>query len=302
MRPTNSTDRPKAILIAGPTASGKSELAAGLARRYGGVVINADSMQVYRGLPILTAQPGAAMMASVQHQLFGHVAPDRAYSVAQWLSDVEEAVSQVREQGAVPIFVGGTGLYFRALERGLSHIPQPQPDIRRYWRERASEGGPTLHLELAKRDPAAAASISPGDTQRIVRSLEVFDSTGKPISHFRDDAGRLPAIAEDAQRVVLQVPAAELRQRIDARFDRMLAVGALAEVKSMASLGLNPGLPAMKAIGVPQLLCYLSGSLSLADAVEAAKTATRQYAKRQRTWFRNQLDEHWLRAAPDDLP
>jgi tRNA dimethylallyltransferase len=302
MRPEDSTKRPTAILIAGPTASGKSELAERLARRYGGVVVNADSMQVYRGLTVLTAQPDAAMRAAVQHSLFGHVPPERAYSVGQWLTDAKATAKQVARQDDIPVFVGGTGLYFRALERGLSPIPEPDPEIRRYWRGRAMEGGPALHRELARRDPESAACIAPGDTQRIVRSLEIFDSTGRPISQFRHIAGEsLPALAE-AQRLVIQVPADRLRQRIDERFDRMMDSGALAEVQALALLGLDPTLPAMKAIGVPQLLKYLGGSSSLADAVEAAKTATRQFAKRQRTWFRNQLDDRWTPIATDDLP
>jgi tRNA dimethylallyltransferase len=302
MRSKNPASRPTAILIAGPTASGKSELAARLAQRYGGVVINADSMQVYRGLPILTAQPDDALRASTQHLLYGHVPPERAYSVAQWLNDVDAILKQIARHDEVPVFVGGTGLYFRALEMGLSPIPEPNPEIRRYWRDRAMEGGPALHLELERRDPKSAARIAPGDTQRIVRSLEVFDSTGKSISSFRSIAGKASPVLYDAQRMVLHVPTDVLAQRIDARFNHMMAEGALAEVQAIASLDLDPRLPAMKAIGVPQLLKYLGGEMSLTDAIEAAKIATRRFAKRQRTWFRNQLDERWPWIMPDNLP
>lgn len=289
-----------AILIAGPTASGKSRLALMLAERIGARIVNADSMQVYAMLERVTARPDRAALDRAPHHLYGHVDPARAYSTGAWLRDVAALVEQFGADNARFIFVGGTGLYFRALEGGLSDMPDIPHSVRRRWRERlVREGGAVLHDELAARDPASAARLAPADGQRIVRALEVFEHTGRSIGDWQ--ARRAPAIVDPgtARRLVLDVDRAALTRRIERRFDDMMASGALDEVRALVARGLDPNLPAMKAIGVPELSAALAGETTLEDAVSRAKTATRRYAKRQATWFRNQLDSSWTKIAPD---
>ncbi len=288
-------ERPDAILIAGPTASGKSALAIALAQQSGGVVVNADSMQVYDVLSILTARPGASDLAACEHRLYGHVPPSQAYSVAQWLEAASACLFDLVAQGRTAIFVGGTGLYFTALTQGLSSMPAPAPEIRAAWRARAMTDPQALHGELARRDGEGAGRISPSDTQRLVRALEIFDSTGLPIGHFqREGARTAPLAGLKVERRLLMPARVRLHARISARFDAMLEAGAADEVRALLALDLSPDLPAMKAIGVPQLAAWLRGEVRLEDAAEAAKTASRQYAKRQMTWFRNQFGEDWV--------
>ncbi|MEP5359858.1 MAG: tRNA (adenosine(37)-N6)-dimethylallyltransferase MiaA [Nitratireductor sp.] len=289
-----------AILIAGPTASGKSRLALMLAERSGGRIVNADSMQVYATLERITARPDRAALDRAPHHLYGHVDPARAYSTGAWLRDVAALVEQFGADNARFIFVGGTGLYFRALEGGLSDMPDIPHSVRRGWRDRlAREGSEALHRDLDARDPASAARLAPADGQRIVRALEVFEHTGRSIGDWQ--ARRAPAIVNPgtARRLVLDVDRAALTRRIERRFDDMMASGALDEVRALVARGLDPNLPAMKAIGVPELSATLAGETTLEDAVSRAKTATRRYAKRQATWFRNQLDSSWTKIAPD---
>lgn len=288
------SEGPGAVLIAGATATGKSALALRIARERNGVIINTDSMQVYDVLRILSARPDKQARESVRHLLYGHVSPARAYSVADWLADVKTALRKVTEAGQIPVFVGGTGLYFNALVEGLSQIPQPDPSIRKRWREVAKTEPDSLHAALKKRDPSGASNLHPSDTQRIARALEVFDSTGVPLSHWTQNtpkAGLLDGWM--TERIVMQLPREELHRRINTRFDLMLKEGALDEVARLAEMDLAPNLPAMKAIGVPQLLAYLRGEQSLEDAGEKAKAASRQYAKRQMTWFRSQFGTEW---------
>lgn len=296
-------ERPDAILIAGPTASGKSALAIALARESGGVIVNADSMQVYGVLSILTARPKEADMAACEHRLYGHVPPSRAYSVAQWLDEASRTLRDLAAQERTAIFVGGTGLYFTALTQGLSSMPEPAPAIRAAWRARALEEPQSLHDELARRDREGAARLNPSDIQRLVRALEIYDSTGLPIGHFqREGARNAPLAGLTVERRLLVPPRERLHARIAERFDAMLEAGAEGEVRSMLALNLPPDLPAMKAIGVPQLAAWLGGETSLEHAAEAAKAASRQYAKRQMTWFRNQFGEDWVVADPEDDP
>lgn len=295
-------DRPEAILIAGPTASGKSALAIELAREHAGVVINADSMQVYDGLKILTARPDPDSCHGVEHYLFGHVSPERAYSVAEWLSDVNRLIRGLRERNVLPVFAGGTGLYFKALTEGLAQIPEPSPEARARWREFGAADPARLHDELASRDPAGASRLAPGDTQRIVRALEVVDTTGKPISYWQQRPVIQPVFKAPGKqrRLVLEVTPSSLRGRIDSRFDSMVEAGAIEEVRKLWKRDLSPGLPAMKAIGVPQFIQYLKCEIPLDRAIDAAKAATRQYAKRQRTWFRHQMGAEWVRLPASD--
>ena len=287
-----------ATLIAGPTASGKSALAMTLARETGGVIVNADSMQVYSGLRVLTARPGVKDEAEIPHLLFGHVDPAASYSTGRYMRDVSALVAGDAFAGRKAIFVGGTGLYFRALIQGLSEIPEVPDRIRQKWRAAAKdEGAATLHRLLAERDPAAAAAIHEADAQRIVRALEVVEASGKPISHWQKAAGRPVVEASSARLLVIEPDREELAERISRRFDAMLGEGALAEARAIGARGLDPALPAMKAIGLRELLAADRDEISFDEAVERAKAATRQYAKRQMTWFRTQLGPEWRRIA-----
>jgi tRNA dimethylallyltransferase len=284
------------ILIAGPTASGKSALALRLAERLGGEVINADSMQVYRDLRIITARPTPEEERRAPHLLYGHVDAAENYSTGRWCVDAAQAIAGARDAGRPAIVVGGTGLYFNALTRGIAAVP-PIPDaIRKDVRERlANEGAPALHAELAARDPAGAARLRPGDRSRVSRALEVMLATGRSLYDWHDD--NKPPIVDLARaaKVFLMPDRAELLKRIDARFDAMMAAGTLDEVRTLAARGLDPNLPAMKAHGVPWLIRALNGEITFDEAVEGGKRDTRQYTKRQATWFRNQLPEfEWV--------
>ena len=288
------------ILIAGPTASGKSALALAVAERHGGVIVNADSMQVYRDLRTITARPTEAEEARVPHRLFGHVDAAENYSVGRWCQDVRAVLDEAKRAGRLPILVGGTGLYFKALTQGLSAVPPTPPDIRAAVRSRCeAEGVAALHAELTRRDPAMAARLKPGDRMRIARALEVLEATGRSLADWHRDG--LPAILgpDEALKVFLDVERAELHRRIDARFDAMLAAGAIEEVRALAARGLDPMLPAMKAHGVPWLRRHLAGEIGLKEAADGGKSDTRRYTKRQVTWFRHQMPG-WTWAAPDD--
>ena len=279
------------ILIAGPTASGKSALALALAEKLGRTIINADSMQVYRDLRIITARPTLGEEARVPHRLYGHVDAAENYSVGRWCVEAADVLAAQREAGAA-IVVGGTGLYFNALTRGLAAVPPIPAQIRNEVRTRlASDGVETLHAELTRRDPAAAARLMPGDRARVTRALEVILATGRSILQWHE--ANMPARVDAARaaKVFLMPDRDALLRRIDARFDAMMAAGALDEVRALAGRHLDPNLPAMKAHGVPWLIRHLNGEIALAEAIEGGKRDTRQYTKRQVTWFRNQLPE-----------
>jgi tRNA dimethylallyltransferase len=288
---TDRVDAPGAILIAGPTASGKSALAIRLARGRGGVVINCDSMQVYRDLRILTARPNETDERQAPHLLFGYVDAARNFSVGLWLNDAADAIAQARARGLVPILTGGTGLYFKALTQGLSAMPPVPEAVRRKIREEAkAHASADLHQALAARDPVAAARLRPSDRQRIIRALEIFEATGRSLFEWQEGQRPPPLLApERCVRLFLEPARDELRQRIDRRFDAMLAEGALEEIRRLAARRLDPSLPAMRAHGVPWLLSHLRGEIGLAEAAEAAKADTRRYARRQFTWFRHQM-------------
>jgi tRNA dimethylallyltransferase len=298
------TDRAakRAVLIAGPTASGKSALALTLAEALGGTIINADAMQVYRDLRVLTARPSPAEEARVPHLLYGHVDAAENYSVGRWCVDASAALPAVERGGRVPILTGGTGLYFKALTRGLAAVPPIPAQIRSAVRARlAREGIAALYAELSERDGATARRLMPGDRARITRALEVVLATGRSLTDWHRE-GMTPALDPQlAVKVFLDVDRAELYRRIDTRFDAMLVAGALDEVRALASRRLDPALPAMKAHGVPWLIRHINGEIDLAAAVEAAKRDTRRYTKRQATWFRHQLPD-WTWIAPDTVP
>lgn len=289
-------ERPQAILIAGPTASGKSAAALELARRLGGTVINADSMQVYRELSVLTARPTAAEEAEVPHRLYGMVPAAEAYSVGRWLEDAASAIDEARQAERIPILVGGTGLYFRALTQGLAPVPYIPLEVRMYWREQAEKhGSRTLHAALIGRDPVLAERLSPTDTQRLVRALEVFDATGISLAEWQGATAPSILAADSALKLLVAPEREVIYAAIDARFDRMLAQGALGEARAFAQLELDPSLPAMRAHGVRELLAYLDGALSPEQAIVKAKTETRRYAKRQMTWARRFMaDWEWV--------
>ena len=288
-----------AILITGPTASGKSALALRLARERDGVVINADSMQVYDTLRVLTARPSEDETEGVPHLLYGHVPASSLYSTGEWLRDISALLSDLHAQRRFPVIVGGTGLYFKALTGGLSDMPNIPEDIRDRLRARlVEEGAAVLHAELARRDPAMADTLKPGDGQRIVRALEVLEATGKSIRDFQQARGPMIVDPDRAQKFVVLPERPVLHDRINRRFEAMMESGAVEEVQALLALNLAPDATAMKAIGVAQIADMLAGRMGEAEVIEKSAAATRQYAKRQMTWFRNQMGDNWTHIQP----
>jgi tRNA dimethylallyltransferase len=285
------------VLIAGPTASGKSALALESAQKTGGVIINADSMQVYRDLKIITARPTPQEEAGIPHRLYGHIDAAVNFSAGSWVADAAKVLAEVRAQNALPVFVGGSGLYFKALTRGLSAVPPIPPDIREGVRARLEKDGvEALHAELAQRDPQSATRLKPRDRTRIARALEVVEATGRSLTDWHRD-GMPPLLPSGEFFALFLAPDRDqLYARIDSRFDAMLESGALGEVAALAARNLDPLLPAMKAHGVPVLMRYLKGEITLAEAAATGRAETRHYAKRQFTWFRHQLPEFaWVK-------
>jgi len=287
---------PTAILIAGPTASGKSAAALALAEGLRGTIVNADSMQVYRELRVLTARPAEADLARTPHRLYGMVSAAEAYSVGRWLEQASAAIVDAAGEGRRPILVGGTGLYFKALTQGLAPIPDVPPEVRDHWREREEQlGAEGLYRELAVRDPAMAARLRPTDPQRLVRALEVIDATGVSLAEWQG-AEAAPVLAPERVMKLVVAPERETAYAaIYARFDTMMKAGVLDEVRGLLALGLDQGLPAMRAHGVRELGAYLAGNSSLDQAVAKAKTESRRYAKRQMTWLRRfMMNWQWV--------
>jgi tRNA dimethylallyltransferase len=280
--------KPPAIVVAGPTASGKSALALALAREFKGAVINADSMQLYRELRILTARPRGAALKQAPHFLYGALRAADPASAGRWRAMALEAIAEARARKLLPIVAGGTGLYLRALMLGLSPIPQVPADVRRAAAAlHAQRGGGKFRDELMKRDPETAQRLEPGDTQRLIRAWEVVEATGKPLSRWLAEPGEAAPFRFFS--ILLMPPRPALNAAIDARFLGMMREGALEEARRIAALGLDPALPALKALGVPALLDHVKGLVSLEEAVAAAQRASRRYAKRQATWFRHQF-------------
>lgn len=285
-----SQQNDRAVLIAGPTASGKSALALRLAQARRGMVINTDSMQVYRDLRVITARPTPEEETRAPHRLYGHIDAAVNCSAGMWVGDATRALAEARAKGLRPIFIGGSGLYFKALTQGLSAVPPIPAEIRADVRARLDRDGPeALHAELARRDPVSAQQLKPRDRARIARALEVIAATGRSLSDWHRD-GQPPLLPEGSyDAVFLNIDRAALYARIDARFDAMTRAGALDEVAALAARRLDPLLSAMKAHGVPALMRHLRGELTLAEAVAIGQADTRHYAKRQFTWFRHQL-------------
>jgi len=293
---TFTATRAKAVFIAGPTASGKSALALGLAQKTGGMVINTDSMQVYRDLRVLTARPTPEEETLAPHRLYGHVDASINFSAGAWVVDAAKVLDEARAQNRMPIFVGGSGLYFKALTRGLSAVPPIPPDVRDGVRTRLDRNGvEALHVELSRRDPVYAARLKPRDRTRIARALEVVEATGRSLTDWHREG--LPPLLPPGEFFALFLSPGRdaLYARIDARFNAMLKQAALDEVDRLAARKLDPLLPAMKAHGVPTLIRHLTGELSLEQAASIGRADTRHYAKRQFTWFRHQLPEfEWV--------
>ncbi|MGY2052558.1 tRNA (adenosine(37)-N6)-dimethylallyltransferase MiaA [Methylobacterium sp. JK268] len=290
----------RAILIAGPTASGKSALALALAHARNGVVINADSMQVYADLRVLTARPSPAEEAQAPHRLYGTVDGAVNFSVGHYLAVAGAVLGTAWAEGRLPILVGGTGLYFKGLLEGLSEIPPVPEDVRAAVRA-AAEGrdSAALHADLAARDPEGAARLRPSDRLRILRALEVLAATGRPLASFHGERRPGPLAEAACEKIFLVPDRAALRARIDARFVAMMGEGALDEVARLRARRLDPMLPVMRAHGVPALIAHLDGTLSREEAVARGQADTRAYAKRQVTWFRHQAGQGWRWLAPE---
>lgn len=287
------------MLIAGPTASGKSALAMAIAREFDGVVVNADSMQVYGDLRVLSARPSAEEEAGQPHRLYGHVDGAENYSAMRYAADATRLLAALRQQGRLPVFVGGTGLYFKALTEGFSAIP-PVPDaVRTDFRARVEQvETPALHAELSACDPDLAARLKPNDRMRIMRALEVMLATGRSIASFQGDRHPGPLDGARLLRLFVSPEREVVRERIDRRFEQMMAQGALDEVVRLRARKLDPLLPVMRAHGVPGLIAHLDGALPLAEAIARGQADTRAYAKRQVTWFRHQM-AGWQAVAPE---
>ncbi len=279
------------ILIAGSTASGKSALAISLAKKLNGVVINADSMQVYNDLRILSARPSVVEENEASHKLYGYVDAGIEYSVGDYLRDAAQCLKEVEATGKTPIFVGGTGLYFKALTQGLIETPSIPLEIRaKLYAER--EAGIDLHARLMGIDPDIAKKFEPANYVRIVRALEVYEATGKTMSDWQSHANAAPLLASGSWRgIFLHADREELKNRIHTRFEAMIRAGALDEVRGLIALNLPANRGIMKAHGVPHLIAHLAGNLSLNEAIELGQIDTRRYAKRQRTFARGQLPE-----------
>ncbi len=278
------------ILIAGPTASGKSGLALAIAHEIDGVIINADSAQVYGELEIITARPSGRDMDRVPHRLYGHVSGKDAYSTGAWLDDVTLVLNELSQLGKRAIIVGGTGLYFQALLEGLSSVPEIEAGVRAHWRHEAGRiGADGLYEILSTKDPLMAARLNPNDTQRMVRALEVIESTGRSLKVWQDETGPSLLRFEDCDGFVLSFERSALYERINERFGVMVQEGGLDEVRALYKLGYEPQLPIMRALGVPELGQFLREELSLEQATLLACQQSRRYAKRQMTWLRRNM-------------
>ena len=281
---------PSILVIGGPTASGKSALAAAAAERFGGVVVNADSMQLYRDLPILTSWPDDALRARAPHRLYGVLDGAVRCSAGRWRALAIAEIERAQDERALPILVGGTGLYLRALLAGLAPVPAIPEAVRAAVRALCEqEGSAGLHARLAARDPEAAGRLEPGDSQRVMRAYEVIEATGRSLLAWQTE--RHEGLGGGAAVLVLEPPRDALYDACNERFDRMMAAGALDEVARLKARSLDPGLPVMKAVGVRALHNHLSGAIPLERAFELSRQATRRYAKRQTTWFRTQMPD-----------
>ncbi|HEY1145705.1 MAG TPA: tRNA (adenosine(37)-N6)-dimethylallyltransferase MiaA [Allosphingosinicella sp.] len=288
----HSSSSPRLALIAGPTASGKSALALAVAERTGGVVVNADSAQVYRDLCIVSARPTPAEEARAPHRLYGYRDGAEPCSAADWAADARAAIREIQSTGRLPILTGGTGLYIRTLLDGIAPIPPIDPTVRAEVRALTAAEG---HAALAREDPAAAQRLRPSDTSRIARALEVVRSTGRPLAHWQEEKTGGIGAEVNLRPLLLLPPRAWLTERCDRRFVSMLEEEGVAEVRALLDRRLDPALPVMRAIGVPEIAAFIKGRLDRDGALAAGRIATRQYAKRQYTWFARQPPPDWPR-------
>ena len=296
---TQAEETIRAVLIAGPTASGKSALAIEIARRLDGVVVNADSMQVYADLRILSARPSEAEEALAPHRLYGHVDGAVNYSAMRYAADVAALLPELWEQGKLPILVGGTGLYFKAVTEGFSAMPPVPEAVRSAFRARTEGAGTeALHAELAALDPVMADRLRPSDRMRIMRAIEVHLATGRSLASFQGEREPGPLDGMALLRLFVSPLREDVRARIDRRFEAMMAAGALEEVARLRERRLDPLLPIMRAHGVPGLIAHLDGEISLQEAIARGQADTRAYSKRQVTWFRHQM-AGWQAVAPE---
>jgi tRNA dimethylallyltransferase len=286
------SSKPPLVVIAGPTASGKSALAFALAQQIGGMIVNADSAQIYRDLRILSAAPTDEELKQVEHRLYGIQDGALPCSAAEWAKLAQREIADIHARGGTPILVGGTGLYLRTLLNGIAPVPAIDPEVRARVRETMTEEN---RRKLETLDPSAAARLKPADTARINRALEVILATGRTLTEWQKQ--REGGISNDValRPVILLPPRKWLYARCDERFSRMISQGAVSEVEALLARKLNPNLPAMRAIGVPELSAYLLGTSSLDEAVALGQQATRRYAKRQYTWFARQPPAEWPR-------
>ncbi|MBM3539221.1 MAG: tRNA (adenosine(37)-N6)-dimethylallyltransferase MiaA [Alphaproteobacteria bacterium] len=290
MKATELGKAPSVVVIGGPTACGKSALAVRLAETFDGTVINGDALQVYRELSVLTARPGSSEARRAPHRLYGVLSVHQPCSAARWRTMALAAIAAAHGRGRLPIVVGGTGLYLRALMEGLSPVPAIDPEVRRSARSRHAElGAERFHAELSRLDPVMGKRLQASDSQRVIRAWEVITATGRSLSLFQKIRPAKPALR--FVPLVILPPREALVAACDRRAARMLEEGALDEVKALLAMQANPSLPAMKAVGVRELGEHLAGRVSRQEALEALQRATRQYAKRQITWFRRQMPE-----------
>jgi tRNA dimethylallyltransferase len=286
------------VIIAGPTASGKSALALEIAERDGGCAINADALQVYDCWRVLSARPSDADLARAPHRLYGHVAPETRYSVGQWLRDMAEVLDETARRGWRPVIVGGTGLYLSALTEGLAEIPAIPQEVRRQSEELLRGGGiEAMRATLAREDPETNARIDLANPMRVQRAWEVLIGTGRGLAEWHAAGARPLLPGADAIRIVLMPETAILNLNIERRFHVMLEEGALDEVRAVLATGWHPERPSSRALGARELVAHLRGEMTLDAAAAAAVTATRQFAKRQRTWFRGRMED-WIWVDP----
>ena len=290
--PEAGESRPRVALIAGPTASGKRALAIALAQTANGTVINADASQVYADLQILSARPGAEDMAQAPHRLFGHIDGAEVCTAARWAAQARAEIDRAHGEGRLPVLVGGTGMYIRTLLDGIAPVPDIDPAIREAVRALPVA---QAHAALAQEDPDAAARLAPADASRVARALEVVRSTGKPLSQWQRHKSGGIAHRIHLSPLILLPPREWLIARCDLRFGQMAEKGAVEEVQALLARNLSPDLPVMRAIGVPEIAAWLAGEIDRDTMLERGRIATRQYAKRQYTWFSRQPPDGWPR-------